>query len=611
MKYNTNMEKYSVSIISSNKSHRLFVKSLFPDFIIADDVCATTDAIIVVGNDDELDCPVRPNRDTQVIAVNVAIENSKDIYMGKYDYFDHVFLKNTKYLVRLQRRLGAKFAHYLPDLDILTNVRPTQELQNSLLNREFGKNIHKYLRSLWNTKQLMGIVQGMERRTPFIDVMDSTSANDVYKSFTKLQRSLTKNNTVRPSESAMKRLISFVSLRLTGDISNDILMKTLKKTPNRFLDCILALKRQHSKHMLKDCARLSLVHHGSPKYPWIDIMKGISSLMTDNGLLFDPCIGNTFRDSEALELDGIIPYTVSWVGLIHDLPDQLSENTLFCKSLRTCNALICFTDVIYREIEKILEAWNVNGCVMHNVELIKLAHPACIPNSFYSSPSPQQIVIFPPVNKEIPFSFYRLRTPEMMKKVAFGCNLPELKITKEAIQNVEEDGTLLQSILNHIQNEDFLLDTFGLQYADVPYEFSFTVNSSLGPVQSTDKNGTYVTRLKSYIEDVLDSCQSVSSEDYAIADSIVFLDEDNVAVLTQCMMRNIPVLINRSLSNVEYLGKDYPMFFDSLEHASSLMDDKIINSAYVYLKNMDKYQNTVENFIGKIKECKFYTSLFQ
>ena len=40
---------------------------------------------------------------------------------------------------------------------------------------------------------------------------------------------------------------------------------------------------------------------------------------------------------------------------------------------------------------------------------------------------------------------------------------------------------------------------------------------------------------------------------------------------------------------MEYLGKDYPLYFNDIEHAERLLaDDNKIIDAHLYLKNMNK-----------------------
>ena len=80
--------------------------------------------------------------------------------------------------------------------------------------------------------------------------------------------------------------------------------------------------------------------------------------------------------------------------------------------------------------------------------------------------------------------------------------------------------------------------------------------------------------------------------DDLLTSSVVFLDlydsSANNAVV-EAIARNTPLLINRLPAVVEYCGKDYPLYFDDLEHAAELLKDtnKIIDAHY-HFKNMNK-----------------------
>jgi hypothetical protein len=62
----------------------------------------------------------------------------------------------------------------------------------------------------------------------------------------------------------------------------------------------------------------------------------------------------------------------------------------------------------------------------------------------------------------------------------------------------------------------------------------------------------------------------------------------NTAVV-ESIARDAPLVINRLEGAEEYLGKDYPLFYDDFDEASRIINDtdKILEAHY-YLKNMDK-----------------------
>jgi hypothetical protein len=88
----------------------------------------------------------------------------------------------------------------------------------------------------------------------------------------------------------------------------------------------------------------------------------------------------------------------------------------------------------------------------------------------------------------------------------------------------------------------------------------------------------------------------------------IFIDlEDCVAnnTILECMKFNTPIITRRHPSIEEYLGKDYPLFFDNENELSMLSKDEtkleyLILKAHNYLTNMDKLHISLETFNNKL-----------
>lgn len=79
--------------------------------------------------------------------------------------------------------------------------------------------------------------------------------------------------------------------------------------------------------------------------------------------------------------------------------------------------------------------------------------------------------------------------------------------------------------------------------------------------------------------------------DKLMRESVVFLNMYDAAAcntLLECIMGNVPVVVNRLQGIEDYIGKDYPLFYDSIQDASSLLNEKKILEGHVYLKKMNK-----------------------
>jgi hypothetical protein len=95
----------------------------------------------------------------------------------------------------------------------------------------------------------------------------------------------------------------------------------------------------------------------------------------------------------------------------------------------------------------------------------------------------------------------------------------------------------------------------------------------------------------------------LSHDEYHLmfTDTVIFLDVEDASAnnaVVECIQRNTPILTRQHPAVVEYLGTDYPLYFDNLEHASSLLSNiDNITQAYMYLQHMDKQHIQIETFI--------------
>lgn len=96
--------------------------------------------------------------------------------------------------------------------------------------------------------------------------------------------------------------------------------------------------------------------------------------------------------------------------------------------------------------------------------------------------------------------------------------------------------------------------------------------------------------------------------DHLLASSIVFLDMYDIAAcntVLECIVRNTPLLINKLPAAIEYLGSDYPFFFENLnEAADKLCRNEIIIETHEYLKRMSKDHLAPNSFRNQFETSK-------
>lgn len=97
-----------------------------------------------------------------------------------------------------------------------------------------------------------------------------------------------------------------------------------------------------------------------------------------------------------------------------------------------------------------------------------------------------------------------------------------------------------------------------------------------------------------------------SSFDEMLSKNVVVMEMFDASAsngVLDCIIRNTPIIINRHKAVEEYLGKDYPLYFESPEEIPFLLNK--IEDANIYLKNMDKTKLTSQYFISELlKACK-------
>lgn len=107
----------------------------------------------------------------------------------------------------------------------------------------------------------------------------------------------------------------------------------------------------------------------------------------------------------------------------------------------------------------------------------------------------------------------------------------------------------------------------------------------------------------------------LSNRDYdeLLSGSLVFLNlygaVANNAIL-DCIARATPVLVNGLPSVREYLGEDYPLYYETMEEAAEkALDPCAVQAAHAYLRDKDKSGLSAEAFCRDMAESEIYRAL--
>lgn len=275
------------------------------------------------------------------------------------------------------------------------------------------------------------------------------------------------------------------------------------------------------------------VDYPTQRSGWAYAQRALAPLCTEHGpaVLLDTMIERNFaRIYEAAVADGRIPYRHPWAGFVHvppDIPPWLDTSKALTtiatrpewqESLATCRGLITLS----RHLRDWVQAF------VPEVPVLALHHPT------------------EPADRLFDFEAY-LRHGQPLVQVGWWLRrlasihaLPLPAARKHLL--IPHDAVNLPRFLQALEAE--------------------RIQTQAPPVHAW--NATILQRLPNDAYDDL------------LARSIVFLDLHaavaNNAVI-ECMVRHTPVLVNRLPGTVEYLGADYPFFFDSLEEAAAKAAD--------------------------------------
>jgi hypothetical protein len=91
--------------------------------------------------------------------------------------------------------------------------------------------------------------------------------------------------------------------------------------------------------------------------------------------------------------------------------------------------------------------------------------------------------------------------------------------------------------------------------------------------------------------------------DTLLTRNIVFMDLYDAAAnnaIVECIFRNTPIIVNKIPGVVDYLGENYPLYFNNLNDIPKLLTEENIFKAYNYLFNMNKKDLEISYFNKKL-----------
>jgi hypothetical protein len=292
--------------------------------------------------------------------------------------------------------------------------------------------------------------------------------------------------------------------------------------------------------------------------------RNLGSLHNPNGTLTDLFIERTF----AWNPRGIKPHTQPWIGFIHVPPyvpawfpqnqtnDEIFKSATWKKSYPLCKGLFTFSEYHKNSLERKLD-----------LPIVSLFHPTEFP--------------------ELSWSWDRFNKNQEKKIIQIGWWLRRLSSiymlpsTRYRKVFLRKDETGLEKILATEFEQDY-------------------------GTRSPEPGLLSETQIMNFV--------SNAKYDLLLAENIVFMELYDASAnnaIVECIARNTPILVNPIPPVTEYLGQDYPLYFNSLEEAAMKAENmELILKAHLYLKDHPfKYKFTGDYFRESIVNSEIYHSL--
>jgi hypothetical protein len=318
---------------------------------------------------------------------------------------------------------------------------------------------------------------------------------------------------------------------------------------------------------------------------WQFLVDNIWRYQNPNGMIFDVYSDKTFGwQRQFYTKIGVLPFKQKWVGVLHHTPDTLyTDNNLtntinskeFIDSLSNCVGLIVLSNY--------LKDWLTVR--IPNVPIFVIHHPTEFIETSWSiekwNANKDKKVVQIGAWMRNSYGIYCLPNPTGIRKFA--------------LKGKEMDNYFAPS--NYF---DKLQDAIGIDCLGVD-----------GPCRiGAQKSNKFMFGMLEHLKEQYSKVailNDLSNDEYdeLLVSNVVFLNLIDVSAcntIIECIVRNTPILVNRLPAVVEYLGNDYPLYYNSFEEVYELLtDNDMLLKAHKYLVNKDKTFLTIENFIEKLK----------
>ena len=253
------------------------------------------------------------------------------------------------------------------------------------------------------------------------------------------------------------------------------------------------------------------------------------------------------------------PIYKKWSGFVHCTPftppyleivniSKLFTNPVFIESLDNCHSIFTLSNYLTNYIEREFAK------LKKNTKIYTLKHPSDTNN----------IVLFDIDRYEQNPSKKLLQIGQQLRKITSIYLLHDIvheKIWLTGTKNMQKCYQLLKNECEYL---------------------NITINNE---------------HVKMYYAETFEEYDNLLSENIVFVD---FFDAAANNTIIECIARNTPIICKKLEGVVEYLGVDYPLYFEKLDQVKYLLTIENIEKAYIYLKNMDKREFEMDYFLKKV-----------
>jgi Polysaccharide pyruvyl transferase len=377
---------------------------------------------------------------------------------------------------------------------------------------------------------------------------------------------------------------------------------------------------------------------------WYYVVTMLNALYNRKGILCDVYVDGTFLWNEETYLaQGVLPFKKPWIGFIHHTPMGGDNNLykLFAKksfqlSLQHCKGLITLSEHTRQWVQA-----NAGG-----IRVFKLKHPTETVDksnwfdvdNYVSQPRFVQIGAW----LRDSYAIYRLKAAWAQKCVLVGPNMDGYR--HPANLRLRDGSKCTLGVCNvhlkskHVYPSDTCACLIGqtgqpgvmcrpstnlnicvqhilywlwhrANYGEIPASITVIENGTgCNCGQSSDDSMVAVNEILEKNYESVAAISTLNNEEYdlLLSKTVVFLHlEDASAVNTviECIMRNTPIIVNKLPAVVEYLGDEYPLYYNASDLSEierfTLAD---IRRAHEYLYKMNKKEYYIDTFLEGIRK---------